>query len=69
MVKYTVDLYERKGCHLIFYIVQFHVVSEEINSLGFDSLYEYIMDKSKLYIEDPANVFYTVRQELIDYNV
>nr|CAI9749902.1 hypothetical protein MOLUWOTD_MOLUWOTD_CDS_0006 [Microvirus sp.] len=69
MVKYTVDLFERKGCHLLEHIIQFHVVSEEIDFLGFDSLYEYIMDKSRLYIDDSLNVFYTVQQSIIDYNV
>lgn len=67
MVKYTVDLFEKKGCHLIEHVVQFHVVSEELDFLGFDSVYEYVLCKSKLYIDDIFSVLYTVNQELIDY--
>lgn len=69
MVKYTVDVFEKKGAHLIEHVVQFHVVSEEIDFLGFDSIYAYVMEKSKLYIENIFDVLYTVQQEIIDYNV
>ena len=69
MIKYTVDLFEKKGIHLLEHIIRFHIVSEEIDFLGFDSLYEYIIAKSELYIEDSSNVFYTVQQSIIDYNV
>lgn len=67
MIKYTVDLFQKKSVHLIEHIVQFHIVSEEIDFLGFDSVDEYVLDKSKLYIENILDVFYTVQQELIDY--
>ena len=69
MIKYTVDLYERKGFHLFEHVVQLHIVSEEVDSLGFDSVHAYIMDKSKLYIKHSLDVCYTLQQELIDYNV
>ncbi len=67
MIKYTVDLFQRKSVHLIEHIVQFHIVSEEIDFLGFDTVDEYVLDKSKLYIENILDVLYTVQQELIDY--
>ena len=69
MIKYTVDVFQRKGFHIIEHVVQFHVVSEEIDFLGFDTIEDYVMDKSKLYISDLFEVFYTLQQELIDYNV
>nr|CAI9749911.1 hypothetical protein MOLUWOTD_MOLUWOTD_CDS_0015 [Microvirus sp.] len=69
MIKYTVDLFQKKSVHLIEHIVQFHIVSEEIDFLGFDTIDEYVLDKSKLYIENIFDVLYTVQQELIDYNV
>ena len=67
MIKYTVDLFHKKSFHLIEHIVQFHIVSEEIDFLGFDTVDEYVLDKSKLYIENIFDVLYTVQQELIDY--
>ena len=62
MIKYTVDLFQKKSVHLIEHIVQFHIVSEEIDFLGFDTVDEYVLDKSKLYIENIFDVLYTVQQ-------
>lgn len=67
MIKYTVDLFQRKTDHRIEHIVQFHIVSEEIDFLGFESVDEYVLNKSRFYIEDVLDVLYTVQQQIIDY--
>lgn len=66
-MKYTVDLFQRKAAHRIEHIVQFHIVSEEIDFLGFENVDEYVLDKSRFYIEDVLDVLYTVQQQIIDY--
>ena len=67
MIKYTVDVYERKAAHRIEHVVQFHVVSEEIDFLGFDTIDDYVLDKSRFYISDVLDILYTVQQQIIDY--